>query len=115
MAHHGIDIIYLVRNCNDFLVERGLITHLALSNAIGHAWMSFISGDEPWSGAAAGKAVHFGKGGVERVPREEVWVDVAQQERMRMWSGVSLADVGRIANLWMSEQDSRDEGEDFVY
>jgi hypothetical protein len=66
-----------------------------------------------WSCSREGSS--FRKGGVERVPREEVWVDVAQQERMRMWSEVSLADVGRIANLWMSEQDSRDEGEDFVY
>ena len=115
MAHHAVDIIYLFRNYNHLFAERGLDTYLAVSDAMGTAWLDFVHGGEPWCGAECGQAAHFGKRGMEKTLRESVRMDAAQQARLRMWSEVGLVKVGQIANLWMSEQDSRNEGEDFIY
>lgn len=115
LAHHAVDLIYLFRNCNDILAERGLKRHLKVSDEMGEAWLKFIYGEEPWKGAEEGVMVHFSKAGMRLIKGgEDVRENEIQAERLAMWKEIGMVKVGRIANLWMSEQDSRGEVE-FVY
>jgi len=115
MAHHAVDLMYLFRDYNHFFAERKLRRQLEKSDAIGEAWLDFISGEEPWPSEQGLKAAHFGENGMELVTRYEVRMDSKQKDRLRMWAEVGLVKVGQIANLWMSEQDSRCGEEDFVF
>ncbi len=115
MAYHGVDAVYLFRAYQHIFEEQGLHTHSTVSDAIGEAWLAFIHVDEPWSGAETGTAAHFGEAGMQVLGRDEVRMNGVQKDRLRMWRQVGLVNAGRIANLWMSEQDDRGIDGEFVY
>lgn len=114
MAHHSIDVMYLFRNYNRFFTERGMTTHTAVSDAMGRAWLLFMHGGEPWEHSAR-QGAHFGKRGMEIVQRDKVKEDEEEDRRLALWSSLGLVTAGRVANVWISEENDRvDAGEAFV-
>ena len=113
MAYHGIDTLYLFRNYNKHFSTRHLDMDLAVSDGIGTAMLTFINGGKPWD---VDCGMQFGRDGVEVVRRDHVRGGDAEYEgRLTMWKDdVGMVKVGRIANLWISEQNSRGDDE-FVY
>lgn len=105
MAHHGIESLYLFRNYNREFRDRRLERYLAISDAIGEAWLDFVYGREPWPQEVA---AHFGKQGVTYPPRQSARQNPDDARQVDFWLNVGLVEVGRIANLWFSEQNDRE-------
>ena len=74
LAHHAVDNMYTFRNYARYFDWHAYDRHLSVSDAMGEAWIAFISGHEPWPGAETSRAAHFGHDGSLWTERESGWM-----------------------------------------